>query len=139
MPVFGEHAAPIFDGTHPNHLPRFFTHLETLFHRCNVQSDLEKKTYVTSYAEPELAEYWEALPQFYEASHTYFDFRACLLSFYNHGSFKYTALDLDRVVNERLRIGFHSLHDLHQESGILLKCTYVDLNFLKSLKSSEIQ
>ena len=28
---------------------------------------------------------------------------------------------------------------LHQESGILLKCTYVDLNFLKSLKSSEIQ
>ncbi len=114
MPVFSERAAPTFDRTHPNHLPRFFAQLETLFDRCNVQSDLEKKTYVTAYAEPELAKCWEALPQFYKASHTYFDFRACLLDFYHQGSFKYIALDLDRVINERLHIGYHSLHDLSE-------------------------
>ncbi len=40
-----------------------------------------------------------------------------------------------------LNCGGHEIHVyiMHQESGILLKCTYVDLNFLKSLKSSEIQ
>jgi hypothetical protein len=64
MPVFGERAAPTFDGTHPNRLPRFFAQLETLFNQCSIQSDLKKKSYVTLYAEYEIAKLWEALPEY---------------------------------------------------------------------------
>jgi len=112
MPVFGERTAPTFNGTHPNHLPRFFAQLEALFDRCNVSSELKKKSYMTSYAAFEIAELWEALPEYRDASKTYIDFRACLLGFYRQDSLKYTASDLDRVIQECQQIGFHSLHDL---------------------------
>jgi len=112
MPVFGEHTAPTFNGKHPNHLPRFFAQLKTLFDRCNVQSELKKKSYVISYAEFEIAELWEALPEYRDASTSYIDLRTCLLSFYHQNLLKYVASDLDRVIQECQHVGFHSLHDL---------------------------
>jgi len=112
MPFFGEHTAPTFNPAFPNDLPRFFARLETLFDHCNVRTDPEKKTYATSYIDCELAECWEALPEFFDASKTYSDFRDCLLYFYNQDSCKYTRADLDRVVIEHLRTGFHCLADL---------------------------
>jgi len=112
MPVFGERIAPTFDPAHPNELPRFFARLETLFDRCSVQNDLEKKTYVTSYVDYELAEYWEALPEFRNASKTYIDLRDRLLDFYHQRLFKYTVSDLDRIVDDCACIGFSSLQHL---------------------------
>ncbi len=112
MPIFGERAAPTFDPAHSNELPRFFARLETLFDRCNVQNDLEKKTYATSYVDYELAEYWEALPEFLNASETYTDFRDRLLDIYHQRFLQYTASDLDRIVDDCAQISFHSLQHL---------------------------
>src|SRR6266568_1745218 len=95
-----QRAAPTFDPAHSNELPRFFARLETLFDCCNVQNDLEKKTYATSYVDYELAEYWEALPEFFNASETYTDFRDCLLNIYHQRFLQYTASDLDRIVDD---------------------------------------
>jgi len=90
MPVFGECIAPTFDPAHPNELLHFFTQLETLFDCCSVQNNLKKKTYVTSYVDYELAEYWEALPEFRNASKTYINLQDRLLDFYHQRLFKYT-------------------------------------------------
>ena len=113
MPVFGERIAPTFDPAHPNELPRFFTRLEILFDRCSVQNNLQKKTYVTSYVDYELTEYWEALlPEFRNASKTYIDLRDHLLDFYHQRLFKYTVSDLNRIVDDCAYIGFSSLQHL---------------------------
>ena len=98
MPVFGECITLTFDPAHPNELLHFFARLKTLFDCCNVQNDLQKKTYVTSYVDYELAEYWEALPEFRNSSKTYIDLRDRLLDFYHQQSFKYTVSDLDHIV-----------------------------------------
>ena len=60
----------------------------------------------------ELAEYWEALPEFRNASKTYIDLRDRLLDFYHQRLFKYTVSDLDHIVDDCACIGFSSLQHL---------------------------
>ena len=67
---------------------------------------------MTSYVDYELAEYWEALPEFHNALKTYIDLRDRLLDFYHQRLFKYTVSDLDRIVDDCAHIGFSSLQHL---------------------------
>ena len=67
---------------------------------------------MTSYVNYELAEYWEALPEFCNASKTYINLRDHLLDFYHQRLFKYTVSNLDRIIDDCARIGFSSLQHL---------------------------
>ncbi len=111
MPVFGELEAPTFDSGKPNQLRRFFMRLDALFTRCGVSDDLEKKRYATMYPEADVAELWEALPQFIDPLSTFEDLRDALLGFY---TIQYTILDLDQLVEAYRHPGIHSLQDLTQ-------------------------
>jgi hypothetical protein len=56
MPLYSERAAPSFDASKPNQLGRYFRQLETLFTRCGVNDDRQKKNYATSYVDVEIAD-----------------------------------------------------------------------------------
>ena len=45
MPIRGERGAPTFDQKQPNDLGRYFEQLETLFARCQVQDDADRKKF----------------------------------------------------------------------------------------------
>jgi len=112
MPLRGERSSPTFNQNQPNDLGRFFKQLETLFARCAIQTDAEKKDYVTSYVSSEVADTWEAIPEFTNPAKTFLEFRNRLFEFYNQVSLKYILADIDRLIGERQRLGIRSLQDL---------------------------
>jgi len=112
MPLRGERSAPTFNETEPNDLIRYFKQLETLFTRSTIQPDADKKEYATSYVKAEVAESWEAIPEFADAAKTYAQFRDRLKELYNQTALRYILSDLDRLIGERQRLGMRSLQDL---------------------------
>ena len=114
MPIRGERGAPTFDQKRPNELGRYFTQLETLFTRCQVANDGEKKQYAVSFVESEVADSWEALPEYTDNTKTYANFKRKLFEIYNQLNMRYILSDLDRLVGERQRLGINSLQDLSE-------------------------
>jgi hypothetical protein len=112
MPMRGERAAPTFNPKKPSELTRFFTQIEALFARSSVQDDGEKKRYVTSYLDSDVADTWEALEEFIDATRSYDEFKDRLFNLYNQVSLKYILADLDLLIGERQRLGMRTLQDL---------------------------
>ena len=112
MPMRGERAAPTFNPKKPSELTRFFAQLEALFTRSNIQDDGEKKKYVTSYLDSDVADTWEALEEFTSNTKTYQEFKDCLFDLYNQVTLKYILADLDLLIGERQRLGMRTLQDL---------------------------
>ena len=112
MPIRGERGAPTFDQKQPNDLARYFRNLEALFDRCKVADEIEKKRYAVSYVDSNVADSWEALPEYTDAAKNYEDFKNRLYEIYNQSSHRYILSDLDRLIGERQRLGMRSLNDL---------------------------
>jgi len=86
MPIRGERSAPTFDPSSPNDITRFFRQLETLFARCTIADETEKKQYASSYVSSEVADTWEALTEFSDPQVTYQKFKDQLFEIYNQVS-----------------------------------------------------
>lgn len=112
MPVFGERAAPVFNSTRPNELGRYFDQLETLFARCGVTNDIDKKKYTVAYVDVDTADTWVYIPEYGDATKTYHDFKDVLSNLYRQTALKYIITDLDRLIGERQRIGVRTLLEL---------------------------
>jgi hypothetical protein len=112
MPIRGERGAPSFDQKHPHDLEQYFEQLETLFARCKIEDDLEKKRFAVSFVESEVADSWKALAEYKDQTKTYADLKDCLFEIYNQVSLRYILSDLDQLVGERQRLGMRSLKDL---------------------------
>jgi hypothetical protein len=112
MPIRGERSAPLFDQKEPSELGRYFKQLETLFTRCAIANEQEKKEYATSYVKSNVADSWEALPEFTNDQTSYKDFKDRLYELYNQSSLRYLLADLDRLVGEKQRVGIRSLQDI---------------------------
>jgi hypothetical protein len=78
----------------------------------SISDYLEKKTYATSYLECDLADQWEALQEFSDASKTYLDLKSRLFYLYNLDIPRYTHFDLKQLVSDRFRSGFPTLQAL---------------------------
>jgi hypothetical protein len=114
MPIRGERSAPLFDQKEPSELGRYFKQLEMLFTRCTINEDKERKEYATSYVKSNVADSWEALPEFSSDQKTYEDFKERLYELYNQSLLRYILADLDRLVGERQRVGMRSLQDISE-------------------------
>jgi len=104
MPIRGERGAPTFDQKQPNDLGRYFEQLETLFARCQVQDDADKKKFAVSFVRSTVADSWEALPEYKDNTKTYVHFKERLFEIYNQVSLCYILSDLDQLVGEQQRL-----------------------------------
>ena len=104
MPIRGERGAPTFDQKQPNDLGRYFEQLETLFARCQVQDDADKKKFAVSFVRSTVADSWEALPEYKDNTKTYVHFMERLFEIYNQVSLCYILSDLDQLVGEQQRL-----------------------------------
>ena len=98
MSICGEHAAPTFNLKKLSELTRFFTQIEALFARSNVQDNEKKKKYVTSYIDSDVVDTWEALKEFTDNTKTYQEFKNCLFDLYNQVTLEYILADLDLLI-----------------------------------------
>jgi len=116
MPFRGERSAPIFDHNQPSTLRRYFVQLDRLFVRCAIASSIEKKEYATSFLKGDIAECWEALPEFIDPTNlkTYAQFTYRLLDLYNQITDRYTVHDLESLVSNRIQSSIRSLEDLSE-------------------------
>src|SRR6266581_1601424 len=112
MPVRGERRAPIFDHEQPSMLRQYFAQLDRLFTRCAITSDLEKKDFATSFLEADIADCWEALPEFINATKTYAQFRYRLFDLYNQITDRYSLHDLACLIADQNSSGIQSLQEL---------------------------
>jgi len=83
MPVHGERSAPTFDHDQPSTLCQYLAQLDQLFVRCTITSSPEKKEFATSFLKADIADCWEALPEFIDTTKTYAQFSYRLLELYN--------------------------------------------------------
>jgi len=112
MPFHGEHSAPIFDHNQPSTLRQYLVQLDRLFARCVITSSLEKKEYATSFLKGDIAECWEALPEFIDPTKTYAQFTYRLLDLYNQITDCYTVHDLESLVSDRIPNSIQSLEEI---------------------------
>jgi hypothetical protein len=112
MSLRGERSVPTFDKAKPNDLGRFFRQLETLFTRSQVVDDTEKKEYATNYVTANVAETWEAIPEYTTDTYTYIQFRDRLFEVYNQLSLRYILSNLNQLIGKRQRVGMRNLQDL---------------------------
>ena len=133
MPMRGERSAPLFDQKEPSELGRYFNQLEKLFVRCNIIADQEKKEYATSYVKSNVADSWEALPEYTNHEVEYQIFKERLYELYNQSTLRYVLADLDRLVGERQRVGMRSLQDISEfHLQFIVIATYLLNNALVS-------
>ncbi len=130
MPPRGDRTAPTFDPSKPRELKRFFSELQYNFDAANVTDDTEKKNHATRYVDFDVADIWESLDSFSDASQTYDNFRAAVFELYPAADdeYRYTTADLDFLITDRQRLDITSLTDLAEYHAHFLAIT----NFLIS-------
>src|SRR6266702_8814372 len=116
MPVPGENNAPIFDPSQPSQIRRYLTQLERLFERAAISHDQnEMKFYTTFFVDPDLADLWEAFPEFTSLSSTFGDLKSVLIGIYaRFGKYKPSDLRALIATTNSSKIGsFSDLSDYH--------------------------
>ncbi|OBZ70362.1 hypothetical protein A0H81_09647 [Grifola frondosa] len=140
MPARGHHTAPVFDPKEPRMLLRFFEDLEYLFTTLATAPTNElKKRHAVRYAPIDVADMWDQLPSYADATKTYEEWREEVKAFYPtaDANRKYTLQDLDLLIGERSRLGISTAADLGDYYREFFKIT----EFLRSrqrLSTSEI-
>ncbi|OBZ78896.1 hypothetical protein A0H81_01166, partial [Grifola frondosa] len=131
MPARGHHTAPVFDPKEPRTLLRFFEDLEYLFTTLATAPTNElKKRHAVRYAPIDVADMWDQLPSYADATKTYEEWREEVKAF---------ILLPMRIGNirERSRLGISTAADLGDYYREFFKIT----EFLRSrqrLSTSEI-
>lgn len=115
MPARGERAAPTFDQSRPQELPRFFEDLEYLLDRAGIAADADKKRQILRYVDFETERIWKALPEYKAVAKTYLEFKEAILSYYPDatGDYIYSLRDMDILIGERQRLGIATINELN--------------------------
>src|SRR6266699_698747 len=116
MPVPGENNAPVFDPSQPSQIRRYLTQLERLFERAAISHDQnEMKFYTMFFVDPDLADLWEAFPEFMSPYSTFGDLKSALIGIYaRFGKYKPSDLRALIAATNSSKIGsFSDLSDYH--------------------------
>ena len=114
MPAKGHPTAPTFDPNDPFAFHGYFLELETLFKRCGVVDDTEKKQWAVRYLQYLTADLWRTLPEYSDETKSYEDFKKALRTLYpgSDDNHKYSMADLDKVVQHHQSVGMANTYDL---------------------------
>src|SRR5438270_10018103 len=139
MPVRGERRAPIFDHKQPSMLRQYFAQLDRLFTQCVITSDLKKKDFATLFLEADIANCWEALPEFIDVTKIYVQFRYRLFDLYNQITDCYSLHNLACLIADQNSSGIQSLQELstfHLHYNVILSYL-IDQGILSSCEQSQ--
>jgi hypothetical protein len=78
MPPQGHGSTPKFTPDVPRELQRYFKELELLFGLAQVVDNMEKKKHACQYVDIDMADLWEAIPEF-NITKTFDGFKSAIL------------------------------------------------------------
>ena len=137
MPLRGEETAPAFNKEKPCKFPRFFDELKYLFDRASISDDVAKKHHVLQYVDFEIKRLWKALPEFWNASSSYANFRRAIPSFYPEA---YSFEDLNLLIEKHQKNGMKTIANLlsyHMKFLSITSCL-IDNYQLNTLEQQQI-
>ncbi|KAI0037715.1 hypothetical protein FA95DRAFT_1506625, partial [Auriscalpium vulgare] len=82
MPLRGARTVPIFDPDLPKEMGRFFADLAALLALANITGDRQKKDWTKRYVPIEVADLFDAIPEFSDARSTFEDFQKAVTKLY---------------------------------------------------------
>lgn len=114
MPTHREDSAPIFDGSDPCEIERYFDDLEFLFLKHSISDSQEKKRAAVRYLSLAPEQLWRTTPAFSNPTRSYEDFKAEVLALYPEatGEHEYTRAAFKRLVTDRARTPIRSEMEL---------------------------
>jgi hypothetical protein len=103
----GHSSTPEFTPDIPRELQCHPKELEPLPRPAQAADDMEKKKHICQYVDINMADLWEAIPEFDE-------FKSAIFKLYHGSKFKHkwTIADMDKVVGEQLWMGILDIFDL---------------------------
>jgi hypothetical protein len=113
MPPQGHGSAPKFTPDVLRELQRYFKELEFLFGPAEVVNNMEKKKHACQYIDIDIADLWEAIPEF-DVTKTFDEFKSAIFKLYpgSESKCKWTIADMDKLVIEQLWMGILDISDL---------------------------
>jgi hypothetical protein len=140
LPGRGERSAPNFDKARPEELGRFFAEVEDLFDKHNVVDNTERKQGAVKYIKVIIARLWKTAEAWANNTKTYEEFKAEIIGLYPGASddVVYTIQDLDKIIDEYVRIGLLTTTELgdYYRQFLLVLCYLISKNrFTKSEQS----
>src|SRR5258705_5088759 len=114
MPARFDRLAPRFDPNRPRELRRYFADLAEYLTQANVEEEQEKKRYACRYIEIDTEELWTSLLEYSDRAKSFSDFVLAIYRLYpgSDGQRQWLVADMERLVEERCRIGIRTLGDL---------------------------
>src|SRR5882762_5891247 len=114
MPARFDRLAPRFDPSRPQELRRYFADLTEYLTQANIKEEQEKKRYACRYVEIDTEELWTSLLEYSDRAKSFSDFVLAIYRLYpgSDGQRQWLVADMERLVEERCRIGIRTLGDL---------------------------
>jgi hypothetical protein len=84
-----------------------------LFGSAQVFNNTEKKKHTCQYVNIDMADLWEAIPEF-DVTKTFNEFKSAIFKLYpsSESERKWTIADMDKLVGEQLRMGILDVSDV---------------------------
>jgi hypothetical protein len=114
LPSRREESTPIFDGSDPCEIERYFDDLEFLFLKHRISDDSEKKHAAVRYPGLAPEQLWKTAPAFSDPTCTYEEFKAEVIVLYPEATaeHEYTRARFEQLVSDRARTEIHSETEL---------------------------
>jgi hypothetical protein len=114
MPARCDPSAPHFNPHRPRELRRYIADLVYYLARSDIDDDQEKKRYACYYVDIDTEELWTSLLEYSDRAKSFSDFVHAIYRLYpgSEGQRQWLLADMERLVEERCRIGIRTLGDL---------------------------
>ncbi|KAI0250914.1 hypothetical protein BJV78DRAFT_510998 [Lactifluus subvellereus] len=140
LPMRNDASAPRFDEDKPCELANYFEELEDLFERHRVSDAADRKRSAVRYVSVDVRELWQYATAWDDPRRSYEDFKAEVYALYPEATdtFRYTAWDLEALVNEQAQREMQSTEDLHAfyRKFIVISTFLVKRNRLSTLEQA---
>ncbi|PPQ85340.1 hypothetical protein CVT24_004714 [Panaeolus cyanescens] len=117
LPIRGTPTAPRFTHSKSREISRYFEDVELLVSQARLTSDRDKIDATVCYADFDISDLWQSLPQFTAQPPNYVAFKSAVLSLYPHADLhdnKFTISSLNDLVFRTRQSGIRNLEDLGQ-------------------------
>ncbi|PPR07567.1 hypothetical protein CVT24_008785 [Panaeolus cyanescens] len=117
LPIRGTSKAPRFTHSKSREISRYFEDVELLVSQARLISDRDKIDAVVCYADFDISDLWQSLPQFTAQPPSYVAFKSAVLSLYPHADHhdnKFTISSLNDLIFHTRQSGIRNIEDLGQ-------------------------
>ncbi|PPQ79708.1 hypothetical protein CVT24_010239, partial [Panaeolus cyanescens] len=117
LPIRGTAKAPSFTQDRSREIGRYFSDVELLLEQAQITTDREKINAIARYAEFDISDFWQSLPEFSANPANYQAFKDAVLRLYpnaDDSNNKFTVAELQNLIFRTREAGIRNVEDIGQ-------------------------